>query len=522
MATKIVVDPVSRIEGHLKIEAMVENGVVKEAKSSGMMYRGLENILLGRDPRDAARIMQRICGVCPTSHGLAAAFALDELYGVNGNITDNGRILRNLIQGANFVQSHILHFYQLAALDYVDVTAMADYSGSDPEMKKVKDFIARGHLGPFVPRYEGDYRLTKEENRTAVAHYVAALNMRRLAHEAVTVFGGKMPHNMSIVAGGATSAPSVDKIASFLWKMEQLTDFIDTVYLPDVLMVAKRYSDYFGIGAGCKQFLSFGVFDLDTDPDLTKRQRHFPQGIVKGSDLKLRRVDPNKITEEVQSSWFADNGPLHPYDGQTVADRDKAGAYSWCKSPRYDGEVLEVGPLARMVTAYVAGDKEVKGMVDSVLGEFKASPSALFSVLGRHAARAIECKIVAEKLKSWVLQLKPGEPTFTDFNLDVTSRGMGLHEAPRGALGHWIVAEGGKTKNYQAVVPTTWNAGPIDSKGQPGPMEQSMIGTKVRDARNPFELVRIVRSYDPCLSCAVHVVTPKGEDLGRFVVGGEA
>jgi hydrogenase large subunit len=521
MAAKIVIDPISRIEGHLKIEAVVDSGVVKEAKSSGMMYRGMENILHGRDPRDAARIMQRICGVCPTSHGLAAAYALDELYGVSGAITDNGRILRNLIQGANFVQSHILHFYQLGALDYVDVTAVADYSGSDPTLNKVKAFIGRGHLGPFVPRYEGDYRLSKEENRAAVAHYVEALNMRRLAHEAVAVFGGKMPHNMSIVAGGATAAPTLDKIAAFLWKMEQLSDFIDTVYLPDVLMVARRYSDYFGVGAGCGQYMSYGCFDLDTDPDLTKRRRYLPQGIVKGSELKLRRLDPAKITEEVESSWFATTGPLHPYDGQTVADRDKAGAYSWVKSPRYDGEVLEVGPLARMLAAYVAGDAQVQTLVGGVLGEFKASPSALFSVLGRHAARAIECKLVAEKCKEWVLQLRPGEPTFTDFPLGVTSRGMGLHEAPRGALGHWIVAEGGKVKNYQAVVPTTWNAGPMDGKGQPGPMEQSLIGTRVRDQRNPFELVRIVRSFDPCLSCAVHVVTPKGEDLGRFVVGGE-
>jgi hydrogenase large subunit len=520
MAAKIVIDPVSRIEGHLKIEAVLDGGVVKEARSSGMMYRGLENILLGRDPRDAARIMQRICGVCPTSQGLAATFALDEAYGVNGRITDNGRILRNLIQGANYVQSHILHFYQLAALDYVDVTAVADYSGSDPVLKKVKDFIGRGHLGPFVPRYEGDYRLSKEENRAAVAHYVEALNMRRMAHEMLAIFGGKMPHNMSIVAGGATAEPTIDKIAAFLWRAEQLSDFIDTVYLPDVLMVAKRYSDYFGIGEGCKQFLSFGVFDLDSDPDLTKRQRHFPQGIVT-SDLKLQRVDPSKITEEVENSWFKGGAPLHPYDGETIPDRDKAGAYSWSKSPRYDGKVMEVGPLARMLAAYVAGDNQVKSMVDGVLGEFGAGPSALFSVLGRHAARAIETKLVVEKLKEWVLQLKPGQPTFTEFSLDVNSRGMGLHEAPRGALGHWIVVEGGKTKNYQAVVPTTWNAGPMDAKGQPGPMEQSLIGTRVKDERNPFELVRIVRAYDPCLSCAVHVVSPKGEDLGRFVVGGE-
>ena len=490
MAQTITIDPVSRIEGHLKIEAVVDGGVVREAKSSGMMYRGLENILKGRDPRDAARLMQRICGVCPTSHGLTAAFALDELYGVAGQIPDNGRILRNLIQGANYIQSHILHFYQLAALDYVDVTAVADYSGSDSALKQVQEFIARGHLGPFVPRYEGDYRLSKEENRAAVAHYVEALNMRRLAHEATAIFGGKMPHNMSIVAGGATGEVTVDRIAAFHWRMEHLLNFIDSVYLPDVLLVAKRYPDYFGVGAGCKEFLSFGVFDLDSDPDLTKRRRHFPQGIV-GADLTLKRVD-----------------------------RDKAGAYSWVKSPRYDGRVLEAGPLARMLAAYVSGDRAVKSQIDGVLAQFHAGPSALFSVLGRHAARAIECRLVAAQCKEWVLQLQPGAPGCADFPLEVTSRGMGLHEAPRGALGHWVVAEKGVTRNYQAVVPTTWNAGPRDGKGQAGPIEQALAGTRVRDARNPFELVRVVRSFDPCLSCSVHAVTPKGEDLGRFVVEG--
>jgi hydrogenase large subunit len=369
-----------------------------------------------------------------------------------------------------------------------------------------------------LPRYEGDYRLTKEENRAAVAHYVEALDMRRLAHEAVAVFGGKMPHNMSIVAGGVTAEPTVDKIATFLWKIEQLIDFIDSRYLPDVLMVANRYQDYFAIGAGCKQLLSFGVFDLDSHPDLVRRKRYFPNGIV-GADLKLRGIDPSKITEEVVNSWFKETGPVHPYDGSTDAERDKAGAYSWIKSPRYDGEVMEVGPLARMMVAYVSGDRDVQGHVNAVLKTFNAGPEALFSVLGRHAARAIECKIVAERLKDWVLTLKPGEPTFTDFPLDVSNRGMGLHEAPRGALGHWIDVENGTTKNYQAIVPTTWNAGPMDAKGQPGPIEQSLIGTAVRDERNPFELVRIVRAYDPCLSCAVHVITPKGEDLGRFVVG---
>ncbi|RME40757.1 MAG: nickel-dependent hydrogenase large subunit [Deltaproteobacteria bacterium] len=520
MSSQIVIDPLTRVEGHMKVEVTVEGGTVREAKSSGMMYRGLENLLQGRDPRDAARIMQRICGVCPTSHGLTAAFALDEVYGVNGSISDNGRILRNLIQGANFVQSHILHFYQLAALDYVDVTAVADYSGNDPDLVKVKDFIARGHLGPFVPRYEGDYRLSKKENITAVKHYVRALNMRRTAHEAVAIFGGRMPHNMSIVAGGVTAVPSVDQIASFLWKIEQLIDFIDTCYLPDVLLVAERYSDYFAIGAGCKQLMSFGVFDLDSDPDLTRRQRWLPQGIV-GADFKLRRMDPAKITEEVAASWFRETGPVHPYDGSTVPERDKAGAYSWIKSPRYDGQVMEVGPLARIAVAYAAGDLQIRSQVDNLLARFKASPTALFSVLGRHATRALEARLVAEKLKQWVLELAPGQSGYTDFSLDVTSQGMGLHEAPRGALGHWVRVENGKVSNYQAVVPTTWNAGPVDAQGQPGPIEQALIGTRVRDQRNPFELVRIVRAFDPCLSCAVHVVTPKGEDLGRFVVGAE-
>ncbi len=519
MAAKIVIDPVSRIEGHLKIEAVVENGVVKEAKSSGMMYRGFENILLGRDPRDAARIMQRICGVCPTSHGLAATFALDELYGVGGSITDNGRILRNLIQGANFVQSHILHFYQLAALDYVDVTAVADYSGSDPELKKVREFIARGHLGPFVPRYEGDYRLTKEENRAAVAHYVQALNMRRMAHEAVAVFGGKMPHNMSIVAGGVTCAPTIDKMAAFLWKMERLADFIDNVYLPDVLMVAGRYSDYFGVGAGCRQFLSYGVFDLDTDPDLTKRQRYLPQGIIKGSDLKLRRLDPARITEEVENSWFAADGPVHPYDGKTVADRDKAGAYSWVKSPRYAGEVSRsarwrgCSPPTRPATARCrrwwtgssAGSRPRPRPSSRSSGATRRGPSRPSSsptssrpgcCSSSPASRPSPISTSTSRPAAWACTRRPGAP-------------WGTGSSPRG----------GRSKNYQAIVPTTWNAGPMDGQGQPGPIEQSLIGTRVKDQRNPFELVRIVRSFDPCLSCAVHAVTPKGEDLGRFAVG---
>ncbi len=516
---KIIVDPMTRIEGHLKIEVTTENGVVKDAESSGVLFRGLEIMLRGRDPRDAQRYTQRICGVCPTSHSIASTLNLDSAFGISGKIPDNGRIVRNLILGAAHIADHILHFYHLAALDYVDVTAVAKYDGNDPALNSVKEFIKRGELAPFVPRYEGDYRLGDKMNVEATAHYVKALEMRRKGQEMLTIFGGKMPHNMGVVPGGVTETVTIDKIASFLWRLNELRDFIDNVYISDVLAVAEAYPDYFEIGAGCGNLLSYGLWDLDgTNPDYTKRKRLVKQGTL-SADMKPGEVDPNKIMEYVKHSWYADSSSgKHPSQGMTEPQYGKNGAYSWVKAPRYGGKVYEVGPLAGMAVTYASGEPTVKTMVDSVLSKFKASPKALFSVLGRHAARALITKYVADSMPGWLLQLKPGEPAYVEYEIPDESNGMGLVDGARGALGHWIQIKDKKIANYQCVVPSTWNFGPRDDKGQPGPVEQALVGTKIKDENNPFEIGRIVRSMDPCLACAIHVITPKGKTLGIYKV----
>ena len=516
---KIVIEPVTRIEGHLKIEAVVENGKVKDARSSGMLFRGIEIILRGRDPRDAQRYTQRICGVCPTSHSTAATLNLDSAFGIADKIPDNGRIMRNLILGAAHIADHILHFYHLAALDYVDITAVAEYKGNDPVLNSVKAFAERGELGPFVPRYEGDYRLSKAANIEALAHYVKALEMRRKGQEMTTIFGGKLPHDCAIVPGGVTEVPTIDKIASFLWQLNELRDFIDSVYLPDVMMVAEAYSDYFEIGAGCGNLLSYGSFDLDgKSPDLTRRERLMKQGTV-SADLKLGQLDTNKIMEYVKHSWYEDStSRRHPASGETRPDLKKNAGYSWIKSPRYDGKVYEVGPLARVAVTYASGNPTVKALVDSTLSRFKASPKALFSVLGRHAARALYTKVLADSMPAWLLQLKPGEPAYIDYQIPEQGSGMGLIDGARGALGHWVEIKDKKIANYQCVVPSTWNLSPRDDNEQPGPVEQALIGTKVKDENNPFEIVRIIRSFDPCIACAVHLITPRGSNLGKFRV----
>jgi hydrogenase large subunit len=517
--SKITVDPITRIEGHLKVEVVTENGVVKDAHSSGMMFRGIEIILRGRDPRDAQRYTQRICGVCPTSHSIASTLNLDSAFGISDKIPDNGRIVRNLILGAAHIADHILHFYHLTALDYVDVTKVLKYDGNDPTLNSVKEFAKRGELAPFVPRYEGDYRLSDQINIAATANYVKALEMRRKGQEMLTIFGGKMPHNMAVMPGGVTETVTVDKIASFLWRLNELRDFIDNVYIPDVLAVAEAYSDYFEIGAGCGNLLSYGSFDLEgNNPDYTKRKRLLKQGTV-STDLKLGALDTNKIMEYVKHSWYADSSTgKHPSKGMTEPQMGKNGAYSWAKAPRYDGKVYEVGPLARVAATYASGEPTVKKLVDSVLSKFKASPKALFSVLGRHAARALYTKFVADSMPEWLLQLKPGAPAYIDYTIPDEAFGMGLVDGARGALGHWIEIKDKKIANYQCVVPSTWNLGPRDDKNQPGPVEQALIGTKIKDENNPFEIGRIVRSFDPCLACAIHVITPKGRTLGVYKV----
>ena len=516
---KIVIDPVTRIEGHLKIEAVVENGVVKDARATGNLFRGLELILRGRDPRDAQIITQRICGVCPQSHGIASTLNLDSAFGIADKIPDNGRIMRNLIHGAHVAQDHILHFYHLAALDYVNVADVAKYEGNDSELNSVKDFILRGALEPFLPRYEGDYRLPPEVNQQAVAHYVKALEIRRIGHEAVSIFSGKVPHSVGVVPGGVTSVPTVDSIMAYIWKIKIMQDFINNVYIPDVLAVAGAYLDYAEIGAGCKNLLSYGMYDLNgTSPDYATRERLFKQGTV-SADLKPADLYTDKITEHVRHSWYEDStSALHPSQGDTKPQYGKKDAYSWTKAPRYDGKVYEVGPLARVAVSYAKGDPTAQELVNGALNQLKASPGVLFSVLGRHLARALSAKIITDQLEGWALQLKTGEPCYVEYEIPDESMGMGIVEGSRGALGHWVEIKDKKIANYQAVVPTTWNISPMDDNGQYGPIEQAIIGTKVKDESNPFEIVRIIRAFDPCLACSIHVVTPKGRDLGQFRV----
>jgi hydrogenase large subunit len=507
---RIVIDPITRIEGHLKVEVVVDKGQVKEAHTSGTLFRGIELILKGRDPRDATVLTQRICGVCPIAHATASTLCLDDTFGIADRIPKNGRIIRNLIFGSNYIQSHILHFYHLAALDYVDVTAAADYAGSDPDLASVKDFIARGALGPFVPRYEGDYRLPKAANVAAVKHYVQALEMRRKAHEMLAIFGGKMPHQCAIVSGGVTERPTVDKIAAFLWRLNEIRNFIDNVYLSDVLAVAGVYKDHCAIGKGCGQYLAYGAFDLeDGNANQSVRRRLTWQGVTDTS-LKVGPLEVQQITEDIQHSWFDGADRLHPSNGQTNPNPKKAGGYSFLKAPRYNGQPTEVGPLARMLVNYASGDPATKQLVDGALSALGADATAL---MGRHAARALECKLVADAMANWVLELDPAQPSYAEYKIPAEAQGFGITDAPRGAVGHWMRLEGGRIANYQCIVPTTWNAGPRDADGQPGPMEQALTGLPVRDEANPFEVVRTVRAFDPCLACAVHVLKPSGAEI---------
>jgi hydrogenase large subunit len=496
MAT-IRLDPVTRLEGHLDIEATVEtvDGVrqVVDAKSSGTMFRGFEIILKDRDPRDATILTQRICGVCPVSHAMASTLNLESAFGVAP--PDNGRILRNLVLGANFIQSHILHLYHLSALDYIDTTDVVDMS-------------------PWTPRYTTDDMVTGSTAELLVGHYVQALAMRRKAHQMGAIFGAKLPCVATFVPGGCTEQVTEEKVDDFRELLDELRSFIDDTYIPDVLTVAGAFPDYFAIGSGSGNLLAYGAFDLDyTGESKLLARGRFAAG-------QPGNLDPEEIREYVKSSWYTDaSGDLNPSDGVTEPDPDKPGAYSWLKSPRYDGAVYETGPLARMVVSYLAGEPTVTGLVNYVLETFDAGPGVLFSVLGRHAARAIECKFVADSMVGWLDELAVGEVTYDYSPIPQNASGMGLTEAPRGALGHWIDISLGAISRYQVITPTAWNASPRDDAGQPGPIEQALIGTPVADEDQPVELLRVIHSFDPCIACAVHLVTPEGRSLERFRVG---
>lgn len=504
MAISTKIDPVTRIEGHLAVDIEVEHGRISDARCKGEMFRGFELILKGRDPLDAQQITQRICGVCPVSHGTASILAQDRAYGIVP--PTNGRLVRNLILGANYIQSHILHFYQLSALDFVDIAAITRYKGRDGDLCALKQWV-RSQMGsgvlypaaPFLPRYEGRYLQDGEQNIMAIRNYLEGLKMRALAHRMAAVLAGKLPHAPALVPGGVTETVSSEKIAVYTAMLSRLRRFIDSQYLADVVAVAGAFPEYLSIGRGCGNFMAYGAFP-ESDGDA---ETFFPGGVL--IDDRLGDLDIRKITEDVRYAYYASDSGRHPTDGRTEPSPGKPGAYSWLKAPRYGGAVVEVGPLARLLIAYHQGrDQTLKTTVDDFLAAIGATPAQLGSVLGRHAARALECKLIADRCARWAAELKPGAPAFTDFDIPASGAGVGLTEAPRGALGHWLRIENHKIAAYQCVVPTTWNCSPRDDGGRPGPVESALIGTPVGDARQPLEAVRVVRSFDPCIACAVH------------------
>ena len=503
MAGSIKIDPITRIEGHLAFRVEVVSHQISDAFCSGEMFRGFEVILKGRHPMDAQQITQRICGVCPISHGIASVLAQDAAYQVMP--PRNGMLLRNLIQASNLLMSHIIHFYHLSALDFIDITAITEYEGKDPGLNYLKGWVQTQLASqsiypatPFLPRYEGNYIEDNSLNILGIKHYLDALKIRAICHKMTAIFGGKVPHSPTLIPGGVTEKASVDKIIAFKSLLQEVRTFIEHSYLPDILAVAQAFPDYWKLGRGYGNFLAYGVY-----PEAENNAEPlFPAGVVINGALS--NFDETAITEDLMYSRFSSQSGLPPSKGQTVPDPRKAKAYSWIKAPRYNNTVMEVGPLARVMVAYLKGENaSIKGLIDSVLGMDK-TPDHLISALGRHAARAIESKIIADRCAKWLEQLTPDEPTFEDFELPKTGQGVGLTEAPRGALGHWIEIKDSKIEHYQCVVPTTWNCSPRDDKGNSGAIEQALIGTPVADEQNPLEAVRVVRSFDPCIACAVH------------------
>ncbi len=509
--TVVTVDPLTRIEGHLKIKVEVENGIVTNAYSSGEMFRGWEIILRDRSPIDAPPITQRICGVCPMPHGIGSVTALDDAFNVEPPA--NGRIIRNLLLGSEYVHSHILHFYHLSALDYVDITAILSYKGLDPKLNKIKDWV-KSDLdsgfafagAPFLPRYEGDYITDTDINIKAIADYVKALEVRRKSHEMLAIFGGKVPHCQTLFAGGVATQLTLDRIVQFKSRLSEIRDFVANTYIPDVVAVASLYPDYLKIGKGVGNFLSYGAYPQDESGN-----PFIDSGVY--TDGNLEEFDSNNVAEFVKYSKFSSGSGLHPFKGETTPSAKKSGAYSWLKAPRYKGKVVEVGPLARMIIAYLKGNSGVKEIVDSALNALSLKPEDLISTMGRHAARALELKLVTDKMIEWVDQLDPGKPVHNKFDIPKTGEGMGLTEGGRGSLGHWISIDNWRIANYQAVVPTTWNGGPRDDNGNMGPFEQALMGTPVADVNNPIEVGRVIRSFDPCLACAVHIMEGDKEIL---------
>ena len=543
----VVVDPLTRIEGHLRIEVEVENGKIKDARSCGTLFRGLENILKGRDPRDAQHITQRTCGVCTYTHALCSTRALEDAMKVN--LPANATYIRNLVLGAQFLHDHLVHFYHLHALDFVDVTSalQADpakaaqlASSISPRPAKTEDFkavqdklkafVASGQLGPFTNAYflggHEAYYLTPEENLVATAHYLEALRVQVKTARAMAAFGAKNPHPQFLVAGGVTCYESLTptRIKEYTDLYKETRDFVEQVYIPDLLMVASKYKDWAQFG-GTHNFMTFGEFPAPGG-ERQLDSRWLKPGIIYKRDLSsVKKFEPEKIAEHVRHSWFKGDKALPPYDGVTEPQFTKMGdtdRYSWLKAPRYDENVVETGPLAQVLVSYAQGHETIKPLVDHVLKALNVGPDALYSTLGRTAARGIETLAIAKQIDAWLKSYQDNivkdQQIVEDLQIPQEARGVGFVNAPRGGLSHWLRIEGGKIGNFQLVVPTTWNLGPRDAKDALGPAEQALIGTPVADPKRPVEILRTIHSFDPCIACAVHVIDGESNEVHKFKV----
>jgi hydrogenase large subunit len=565
MSKRITIDPVTRIEGHLRIDVEVDGGAVQDAWSVGTMWRGLEVILKGRDPRDAWVFTQRICGVCTTVHAIASVRAVENALGME--IPMNAQYIRNLMITAHALGDHIVHFYQLSALDWVDVVSalkgdpakaaglgesLSPWPGnSRKEMeavkKKLEEFVKGGQLGIFANGYWGHpaMKLPPEVNLLAVAHYLQALDVQRKAHQAVAILGGKTPNIQNLAVGGVANAINLDNPSTLNMEklymikdlLAEVTAFVQQVYVPDVCAIGAMYPEWLKYGAGITSYLA--VPDLPLDGKGTKFD--LPGGTIFDGNLgTLKPIasfqDPyfrENVSESIARSYYEGDWQKHPWEEETVprlAALDPAKKYSWVKAPRFQGRPMQVGPLAEVLVAYASGHEPTKRWADASLATaskiagVNLTPAVLHSTLGRHLARAVRCAVMGElALKQWellVANIRKGdtsvfvEPKFPSGE----QRGFGFHEAPRGTLSHWIVIRDGKIANYQAVVPSTWNASPRDGKGQKGPYEASLVGNPVADLNRPLEVLRTVHSFDPCLACAIHMVDVRGKVISRAKV----
>ncbi|RLJ17797.1 hydrogenase 1 large subunit [bacterium endosymbiont of Escarpia laminata] len=568
MSERIVVDPITRIEGHLRIEAEMAGDKIVSAYSSGTMVRGIELILQGRDPRDAWAYAQRICGVCTLVHGIASVRAVENA--LNYPIPPNAQLIRNLMIGAQYIHDHVMHFYHLHALDWVDVvSALSADPGATSQLaqsiskwpksspgyfsdmqKKLKGFVESGQLGIFAKAYWGHsaYKLPPEANLMAVSHYLEALSWQRDVVKLHTIFGGKNPHPNFLVGGTASpidlnsdSAINAKKLAQVQNVITQMQTFVDQVYVPDTLAIAGFYKDWGERGEGVGNFLCYGDLPATTMDDPSSY--FLPAGVILNRDIStvhpLDMNNPDEIQEFVSHSWYdqgdGKDAPKHPYDGETNLNYtgpkppykhlNVDESYSWIKSPRWKGKPMEVGPLARVLMLYAKGHEQTRELVNMTLKTLDLPVRALFSTLGRTAARTLETKIIADAMQGWqdqlIANIKAGDTkTFNEALWEPSTwpsrcQGVGFMEAPRGALGHWVVIENGKISNYQAVVPSTWNAGPRDAQGQPGAYEAALQDNhQVVDPKQPVEILRTIHSFDPCIACAVHLSDPEtGEKI---------